>query len=162
MANERNRQKAQPAGSAVQSTTSDATMPSAEPPAASVEQRGANAMTDTMPMQPPPTAALGGAGQGAGSGADDVPTQLPSEAAGITAGAVGAWLNDKRVTALWTINQNRNAWAYIAGVGWKKLANNSDTAVVALTMLAAHAKQAQTNFSYRDEADGMIHETYVW
>ena len=118
-------------------------------------------MTDTMPTQEPPSAALGGTGQGTGGGAEDVPTLLPS-GAGVTAGAVGAWLNDKRVTALWAINQNRNSWAYIAGVGWKKLANNSDTAVVALAMLAAHAKQSQTNYSYRDEADGMIHESYVW
>jgi hypothetical protein len=47
-------------------------------------------------------------------------------------------------------------------VGWKKLANNSDSAIVALTVLSASARQTQTQVNYRDEADGMIHEMYVW
>ena len=119
-------------------------------------------MTDSMPTQDPPSASLGGEGQGTGGAAEAMPTLLPSAAGVSSSGGVAAWLNDKRVTALWVINQNRNSWAFISGVGWKKLANNSDTAVVALTMLAAHAKQSQTNYSYRDEADGMIHESYVW
>jgi hypothetical protein len=145
-----------------QSTTSDAAMPTIEPPLASLENRGATAMTDSMPTQEPPSASLGGEGQGTGGAGEAMPTLLPSAAGVSSSGGVAAWLNDKRVTALWVINQNRNSWAFISGVGWKKLANNSDTAVVALTMLAAHAKQSQTNYSYRDEADGMIHESYVW
>jgi hypothetical protein len=95
------------------------------------------------------------------TGGDAAPTLSPSATAESGAG-VGAWLSNKRVSALWSINQNRNSWVYIAGVGWKKLANNSDTAIVALTTLAAHAKQSQTNYNYREESDGLIHETYVW
>jgi hypothetical protein len=33
---------------------------------------------------------------------------------------------------------------------------------IAPSILAAHAMQTQTNYSYGDESDGMIHETYVW
>jgi hypothetical protein len=76
--------------------------------------------------------------------------------------AVGAWLNDKRVNATWCINQNRNAYVAIVGVGWKKLANNSDSAIVALNMLGTHARQMNSPMNYREEADGMIHEMYVW
>ncbi len=75
---------------------------------------------------------------------------------------VGAWLNDKRINATWSISENRNVWVAIVGVGWKKLANNSDSAIVALTMLGTHARQMNSPVNYREEADGMIHEMYVW
>ena len=50
----------------------------------------------------------------------------------------------------------------MAGVGWVKLANNSDSAIVALTMLGANAKLTQGAVNYRQESDAMIHEMYVW
>lgn len=90
------------------------------------------------------------------------PSLSPPQAADSGGSVATTWLNDKRVNGLWGINENRNSWVGIAGVGWKKLANNSDSAVVALTILAAHAKQMQTNYTYREETDGMIHESYVW
>ena len=76
--------------------------------------------------------------------------------------ATGTWLSDKRVGALWSINQLRNSWAYITGVGWKKLYNTSDSSITAMTMLASHARQTNSRFDYREEADQMIHEIYVW
>jgi hypothetical protein len=94
-------------------------------------------------------------------GASGMPTLMPPQGVGASA-TVTAWANDARVNALWSINQNRNAWLSVANVGWRKLANNSDTAVVALTMLAAHARETQSSYSYREEADGMIHECYIW
>ena len=90
-------------------------------------------------------------------GASGMPTLTPPQ--GMSAGSnITAWANDARVNALWSINQNRNAWIGVANLGWRKLANNSDSAVVALTMLAAHARETQSSYSYREEADGMIHE----
>jgi len=74
----------------------------------------------------------------------------------------GVWVNNKRIDALWTIAENRNSWARVTGVGFKKLANGSDSGVVALTMLAAHARQLNRPVNYREEADKMIHEMYVW
>ena len=35
--------------------------------------------------------------------------------------AVAVWQNDKRINAIWAINENRNIWLSVAGVGWKKL-----------------------------------------
>jgi hypothetical protein len=97
----------------------------------------------------------------ASAAGDAMPTGLPPQlAAG--AGGVTTWLTGKLVTGLWTINQNRNAWLLINGVGWKKLANNSDSAIVALNILGASARVTQTTVNYREEADGMIHEIYVW
>lgn len=95
----------------------------------------------------------------ASSDAQSTPT-LPIS--GGVALAVGAWQNNKQVNALWTINQDRNSWVGIVGVGWKKLAGPNETAISALTMLAAHARATNSVINYRDEADTLIHEVYVW
>ncbi len=78
-----------------------------------------------------------------------------------SAGAAGVWHSGKKITSLWSRNQNRNSWISGPGLGWKKLANNSDSAVVALTILASHAKQLNRNVNLREEA-GQIKEMYVW
>jgi hypothetical protein len=88
------------------------------------------------------------------------PTMTPPQASvnnGIT-----AWVDNRRIDAVWSINQNRNSWVSIQDVGWKKFADNSDSAIVAFTILAAHARQMQSVYTYREEADTMIHECYVW
>jgi hypothetical protein len=104
-----------------------------------------------------------------GSGA---PTATPPAGKSVKAGGAGApgsagavktvWNNSQIVNALWTINQDRNSWLGIQGVGWLKLSTASDTGVVALTVLASHAKQMQTVINYRVEDDGMVHEIYAW
>lgn len=113
-------------------------------------------MSEQKPTLIPPAEAAS-----TGAAGDAEPSLTPATMVNVE-GGVTVWVSDKRVTALWGINQNRNSWVYVTGVGWKRLATNSDSAVVALTMLAAHAKQVQTNYSYREESDGLIHETYVW
>ncbi|MBS0517523.1 MAG: hypothetical protein JSR90_02465 [Proteobacteria bacterium] len=124
-------------------------------------------MADTSPQQD----MLSGAGMTETAGAAAVPaapTAEPPAAAissgGVTAGGIGAstWVNNKKINALWSINENRNSWVGVAGVGWVKLANNSDSAIVAFTMLGANARQTQGNVNYRQESDNMIHEMYVW
>src|SRR5260221_298769 len=81
---------------------------------------------------------LSGGMASAKAGAVTAPTLTPDHSSSV---GVTAWNNSKHVTQLWSINQNRNAWIAISGIGWKKLANNSDTAIVAMTVLAASAKQ---------------------
>lgn len=139
----------------------------------------AAASGESRPDQPPPAgtesvSAKGDCGCGGGAGGagmmggstslppgtgDAAPSIRPPE--GVGAG-VTAWLNNKRITGLWTINQNRNSWVAVDGVGWKRLANNSDSAIVALAMLGSHAREKNSVVNYREEADGMIHEMYVW
>jgi hypothetical protein len=124
-----------------------------------------------MPTVAPPSSNFGeellqggSMGEAAGiasaiSGGDSAPALLPADAA---AAGVTAWQNGKKITGLWSINQNRNSWLHVAGIGWRKLSNNSDSGIVALTMLGAHAREKATNVNYREESDGMIHEMYVW
>jgi hypothetical protein len=77
-------------------------------------------------------------------------------AAGIRAG------NNKQITALWSITQDKNAWVGVSGIGWKYLANNSSSAIVELTMLSAHARVIRSVVNYRDESDSMIHAMHGW
>jgi hypothetical protein len=95
----------------------------------------------------------------------DVTSISAAQAASVSANANASatvWQYGKKINALWSINENRNSWVGVTGVGWVKLANNNDTAIVALTMLGADAKLTQGTVNYRQESDGMIHEIYVW
>jgi len=147
------------------------TTPRRNPPAAATSGRG-----DAMPTAPYPDQQNGGTlveeahpidallAEAAAAIAPAAPAEHPPAAViGAEAvEAVGAWLADKRVNALWCINQNRNVYMGVAGVGWKKLANNSDSAIIAFTTLASHARATQARIDYREEADGMVHECYIW
>lgn len=125
--------------------------PTALPPAG-----GINASSEgSAPTDLPPGLAAGGE-----ASSSSVPTLSPT--ASVSSGEITAWQNDKRINALWSIYENRNVFVGVTGVGWKKLANNNDTAIVAFTLLSGSARLTQTPVNYRDEADGMIHEMYVW
>jgi hypothetical protein len=88
----------------------------------------------------------------------------PSEAVEQEAEAEGitAWHNGKKITAMWANASVRNAHAAIAGMGWRKLSNANDSSFPALVMLASHAEQTNANCNIRIDADGEIHEIYVW
>jgi hypothetical protein len=122
---------------------------------------GGGAELKTPSQMPPASAggAVGAEGSEVAVGADTAPS-LPAEAG--AQAAIGAWNNNKQITALWSMNQDKNSWVGVGGIGWKKLANNSSSAIVALTMLGAHAREKGSVVNYRDESDGMIHEMYVW
>lgn len=92
--------------------------------------------------------------------ANAMPTLLPPQE--VAGGGIAAWVNNQKISGLWAINENRNVWVHIANVGWKKLGNGSDSALMAFTVLSACAKLQQSIYNYREEADGMIHEMYIW
>jgi hypothetical protein len=94
------------------------------------------------------------------------PTIAGSAGAAAQAGAVaavtGTWRTGMTVTGLWSINEVRNAWMYVSGLGWRKLYNGRDGAFRALVTLAAHARQTGRPINFREEADGMVYEIYSW
>ena len=98
----------------------------------------------------------------ANSAAALAPTLEPPTQAEIEGVTASVWVNAKKVAALWVINQNRNSWASFQDAGWRKFADNSDSAIMAFTALAAHARQVQANTNRREESDGKVHELYVW
>ena len=72
------------------------------------------------------------------------------------------WQSQKNIVDQWTINQDRNTWIGVAGMGWQKLSTASDSGCVALTMLASNALTTKASVSFRQEADGMVHEIFVF
>ncbi|TNF63293.1 MAG: hypothetical protein EP307_05410 [Rhodobacteraceae bacterium] len=75
---------------------------------------------------------------------------------------ITAWHNGKKITATWCNASNRNAYAAIDGLGWKRLSDANDSAYLTLTMLAAHAEQTNATVNVEIGADNEIHQIYVW
>jgi hypothetical protein len=95
------------------------------------------------------------------------PTLAPPGPAGAVAAEAAAgikatWQTGVIVTALWSINEIRNAWMYVSGLGWRKIFNGRDGAFTALVTLASQARQTGRQISFREEADGMVYEIYLW
>lgn len=92
------------------------------------------------------------------------PTEAPPLALQATAGeaSITAWQNNKKAVALWANASPRNSWVSLAGLGWKKINPANDSSNLALTMLASHAELTNATVNARIEADGTIHEMYIW
>jgi len=87
----------------------------------------------------------------------------PSTAGAVTAdGVTVSWHTNVLIDALWSIDQTRNVFVHIVGVGWKKIFNGRDGSFQALVTLASQARQTNRPASLREEADGMIYEIYLW
>ena len=72
------------------------------------------------------------------------------------------WLNNRQVLGLWTIDQDRNAWAYLDGnIGWRRVAFDNDNIFVdTLAQLSAAKLNHRPVNVYEDQ--GVIKQTYVW
>lgn len=97
----------------------------------------------------------------AGAGAlEAAPTLEPSA---VAAGeAIGLWQSNKQVDALYSTYAARFSWMHVAGGPWRRFSPVSDSGVAALAFLAAHARDRGRPVNYREEADQLIHEMYVW
>jgi hypothetical protein len=82
-------------------------------------------------------------------------------AAQAATGITGTWTQNAVVDAMWSINQTRNVFLHVKGGAWKKIFNGSDWAFTALTTLASQARQTGRPISFREEADGLVHEIYL-
>jgi hypothetical protein len=92
------------------------------------------------------------------------PTVLPPTVVAGSAdeAATATWRNNVKIDALWSIDETRNAWVRVVGVGCRKVYNARDDAFQALTTLAAQARQTNRPVNLREETDGMIYEIYLW
>lgn len=139
-------------------------------------------MSESEPSQQPPTSTAGNPAEIArpreltpeeramtvrtSGGLLTFPSSDTTGEASVGAGTI--WQADARVTALWSIDQNRNAYMYTRNhatntdIGWVRLSTASESGCVALNMLASHAKAMQSRIDYRVESDGMAHEIYLW
>ena len=98
----------------------------------SVDQGGITQikMPDSQPSTPP------------------VPPVRPPDMAGIT------WQVNAQVTALGSINQDRNVWMYIQGIGWVRQSTASESGWAALNMLASSALSTKKLLNYRWDQQG--------
>lgn len=137
--------------------------PTESPPDAG-DGNGAGTGTGTGTVAPPRELEdLAGeliAGAAAGAGAAE-PTLEPPSAA-VTGDGVGLWVSNKQIDALYSTYAARFAWMHVAGGLWRRFSPVSDSGVAALALLAAHARDRGRPVNYREEADQLVHEMYVW
>ncbi len=71
------------------------------------------------------------------------------------------WAKDKRIDGLWTINEDRNAWAHVTGLGWKKVNRDNDNIFFDMLAQLVAAKAGNRRVDLRLEND-LIKELYVF
>ena len=74
-----------------------------------------------------------------------------------------AWQNSKKITGLWAINENNNAWAWVDGIGWRKCDDKDNTTNILI--LCAHATSVGGFVDFNEEnrdARTRIVEIYAW
>jgi hypothetical protein len=143
-----------------------------------------NIETEPHPTEQPPDSGAG-AGNGAGTAVEPPrdlgdltsdliagaagaatleaePTLQPPRAVAVAADGVGLWVTNRQVDALYSTYAARFSWMHVAGGLWRRFSPTSDSGVAALALLAAHARDRGRPVNYREEADQLIHEMYVW
>lgn len=90
------------------------------------------------------------------------PTETPpDEASEESYGNTGTWHNNKKVTALYATDHNRNTWAYFADLKWKRFEPSQSTANNAFSIFAGVARDKQRPVNVKVVND-QITELYVW
>ncbi len=79
---------------------------------------------------------------------------------GVTLPPEGMWHKNKRIAGLWSIDQERNAWAFANDVGWRRVSPADDTIFSTMLVQLAGAKVSQRAVDLLDE-DGVITQVYV-
>lgn len=71
------------------------------------------------------------------------------------------WHNNVKISGVWANDQARNAQVYFQGIGWKRLAADSDSSFLSMLAqcLAAKAGNRPVN---ANENGGLITEVYVF
>jgi hypothetical protein len=103
------------------------------------------------------------AGAGGAGTLEAAPTlQPPAAATGVSGEGIGLWQTNRQVDALYATYAARFSWMHVAAGPWRRFSPASDSGVAALALLAAHARDRGRPVNFREEADQLIHEMYVW
>ena len=70
------------------------------------------------------------------------------------------WHYNCLVVGLWTINQDRNAWAYLQGYGWRKISAENDNIFLDMLSQLIAAKTAARPINFFED-NGVIKQIYV-
>jgi C1A family cysteine protease len=71
------------------------------------------------------------------------------------------WERNKQIIGLWANDSDRNAWAYVNAVGWRKIAPDSDNIFFDLMNQLVAAKAAARPVDFY-ETNGVIQQLYVY
>ncbi len=71
------------------------------------------------------------------------------------------WQANRRVLGLWTINEDRNAYAYFDTLGWRKISTDNDNIFLDMLTQLAAAKAAGRPVNFYEEG-GLIKQIYVF
>jgi hypothetical protein len=140
--------------------SNSSSFPTQIPPAK--QQTNTAASGQTTPMENTSMASVGNIAASTPAAPSQTPPLSSTVAGSARGGIATTWSSAATLNALWCINEDRNSWIGVTGIGWLKLSNASDSGIVALTMFSSHAKQLGSTVDYRQEDDGMIHEMYAW
>lgn len=85
---------------------------------------------------------------------------IDAEMWGVT-GIETEWLTNRKILGVWTIDQDRNAWAYIEGTGWKRISADNDNIFFDMLAQLLAAKAGNRPCNLRQQG-GFIREIYVF
>jgi C1A family cysteine protease len=71
-----------------------------------------------------------------------------------------AWQRNRRISGLWSIDQERNAWVYATNLGWRRISPKNDNVFSTLLVQLATAKAAHRPVDFLEE-EGVITQAYV-
>lgn len=71
------------------------------------------------------------------------------------------WRRRARITAGWSIDQDRNVWVFVDQVGWRKVAPDSDVIVLTMTAQLSAARAGRRSVDLFDDR-GIIKQVYVY
>jgi Zn-dependent metalloprotease len=71
------------------------------------------------------------------------------------------WISNKQIIGLWTIDQDRNAWVYLDGVGWQRVSYDNDNIFFDMLSQLVAAKAAHRPVTVYQEAS-VIKQVYVF
>ena len=71
------------------------------------------------------------------------------------------WQANRHVIGLWTIDQDRNAWAYFDALGWRKLSPDNDNVFVDMLVQLQGAKAAARPVNFYEE-QSVMKQVYVF
>lgn len=120
---------------------------------------------DSIPDAPTEAALDAAEAHGRETAEADAPQVTPpAETAGAsTDGGVTAvvWHRDKRVTAMWSNASNRNAYAAVSGLGWRRISPANDSCFVTMTAMLAHAEASGKRTDVKLDGATIV-EVYVF
>lgn len=71
------------------------------------------------------------------------------------------WRTNVKIRGMWAINQDRNAWVYVDGLGWRKISPDNDNIFFDMLVQLATAKTGDRSVNFLEQQN-VIKQLYVF